>query len=149
MTWEISMGFAFLVVISVIMWGASQGWYSKKIKLNPEVVTKTEDCSEYIKEIERLKGKIFEQSLELDAAKAKVAELTRNVNELMDTINTLTTKLQEAEALNARMAASLKNALEDLDKKSRQLQECTARLLAKRIITEQCHMSPETNNLIR
>lgn len=149
MEWYVCMGFAFLVVISVILWGGSQGWYSKKIKIRSETVVKGENCSEYKLEIERLKGKVFEQSLELDAKTAKINELTRNVTELMNAINDLTTKLQAAEAINARMAQSLKNALEDLDKKSRQLQECTAHLTARRIITEQCHMTPESANLIR
>jgi septal ring factor EnvC (AmiA/AmiB activator) len=151
MDWQISMGFAFLVFISVVLWGASQGFYSKKVKLRPEASSAPpkELCTEYKLEIERLKGKIFEQSTELDAKNAKLAELTRNVNELMDAINSLTTKLQAAEATNARMAASLKNALEDLDKRSRQLQECNAKLLARQIVNEKCHMTPETANLLR
>jgi chromosome segregation ATPase len=148
--WHVSMGFCFLVVISVVLWGASQGWYSKKISLKPAVTPpQKDDCNEYKLEIDRLKGKLFEQSMELDEKKAKLAELTKNVNDLMESINVLTTKLQAAETTNARLATSLKNALEDLDVRSRQLQECNAKLLARRIITEQCHMTPETANLIR
>lgn len=154
MDWHISMAFAFLVLVSVVLWGASQGWYSKKVKLRPEASSAPQKdlkdaCSTYISEIERLKGKIFEQSTELDAKSAKLAELTRSANELMDAINSLTTKLQTAEATNARMATSLKNAVEDLDKRSRQLQECNAKLLARQIVNEKCHMTPETANLLR
>ena len=151
MDWQISMGFAFLVVISVTLWGASQGWFSKKVKIRPEAssTAQTDACTKYKDEIERLKGKIFEQSTELDAKTAKLAELTQRVNELMDAINALTIRLQAAETANARMSASLKAALEDLDKRSRQLQECNAQLLSKRIVNEKCHMTPESNNLIR
>ena len=152
MEWQVSMGFAFLVVISVVLWGASQGWYSKKVVIRPDVAVASgvqETCDKYKVEIDRLKGKIFEQSLELDKKTAKIAELTRDANDLMDAINTLTTRLQAAEAANARMAAALKNALADLQTRSRQLQECTAKLLARQIVNEKCHMTPETDNLVR
>jgi chromosome segregation ATPase len=146
------MGFSFLVVISVILWGASQGFYSKKVVLSPKkpaTATAKDACEEYKLELDKCNGKVFEKSLELDKMTAKVAELTRDVNDLMNSINMLTTKLQAAELANARLSVSLKNALEDLDKKSRQLQECNAKLLAKQIVSERCHMTPETANLIR
>lgn len=151
MEWQVCMGFAYLIVISVILWGASQGFYSKKIVTRPtDVATASvETCEKYTSEIDRLKGKIFEQSLELDKKTAKIAELTRDANELMDSVNSLTTRLQEAEAANARMATALKNALGDLQSRSRQLQECTAKLLARQIVNEKCHMVPENANLLR
>ena len=151
MNWETSLGFCFLVFVSVVLWGSSQGWFSKKIVIKPNATPAPakETCDAYKLDIERLKGKIFEQSLELDAKKAKIAELTRGTTDLMNNINMLTTKLQAAEATNARMAAALKTALEDLDARSRKLQECTAHLLAKQITHEKCHMTPETSNLIR
>lgn len=152
MDWQVLMGLLFLCVITLTMWYASQGAFSKtirrrshdKVTTDPAVV-----CKSYIDEIERLKGKIFEQSLELDAKTAKIAEMERQLQELMNAINELTTKLQNAETENAQLRQSLTNALEDLDKTSRQLQECTAKLLARRLVQEKCHMTPETANLIR
>lgn len=158
MQWQVCLGFMFLIVVSVIMWGASQGWYSKKVKKSKDTSKNTsgtvhggsdENCDELRNEIERLKGKIFEQSMELDTKAAKNAEMTRQLEELMNTINDLTTRLQNAETTNAQLSQSLKNALEDLDKTRRQLQECSAKLLAKQITNAVCHMTPETANLIR
>lgn len=148
MEWQICMGFMFLCVISVIMYGAAQGWYSKKIKTQ-ETVVQNENCDAYKEEIERLKGKIFEQALELDAKTAKLAEMTKQLDELMNSINELTTRLQDAEEKNAKLAASLKNALEDLQRTRMQLQECSAKLLARRIVHDKCNLTPETANLIR
>jgi peptidoglycan hydrolase CwlO-like protein len=152
MDWQVFMGLLFLCVITLTMWYASQGAFSKTIRRRNEKTPVTDPnviCKSYIDEIERLKGKIFEQSLELDAKNAKIAEMERQLQELMNAINELTTKLQNAEAENAQLRQLLKNALEDLDKTSRQLQECTAKLLARRLVQEKCHMTPETANLIR
>lgn len=143
------MGFMFLCVFSVIMYGASQGWYSRKIPKQTNDKKDDENCDAYKEEIERLKATIFEQSLELDSKSAKIAELTKQLDDLMNAINDLTTRLQNAEEANAKLTASLKAALEDLDLTSRQLQECNAKLLARRIVNEKCHMTPETSNLIR
>lgn len=150
MPWEVMMGMCFLILFSVTLWGTAQGWFSRKL-LREKVETKetAEDCEPYKQEIEKLKGKIFEQSLELEKKDAQLAEQARQLAELMNAINALTTQLQEAEARNAQLAASLKNALEDLEKTRRQLQECRAKLLAKRIVHEKCHMTPETANLVR
>lgn len=153
MDWHVFMGLLFLCVITLTLWYASQGAFSKPIRRRNESNTAVTDpnviCKSYIDEIERLKGKIFEQSLELDAKTAKIAEMEKQLQELMNAINDLTTKLQQAEIENAQLRQSLKNALEDLDKTSRQLQECTAKLLARRLVHEKCHMTPETANLIR
>lgn len=152
MDWQVLMGLLFLCVITLTMWYASQGAFSKTIRRQPHDKVTTDPavvCTSYIDEIERLKGKIFEQSLELDAKTAKIAEMERQLQELMNAINELTTKLQNAETENAQLRQSLTNALEDLDKTSRQLQECTAKLLARRLVQEKCHMTPETANLIR
>jgi len=155
MQWQVCLGFMFLIAISVIMWGASQGWYSKKIrrikdKLKPsQNAPAGENCDELRNEIERLKGKIFEQSMELDTKNAKIAQMTTQLSDLMNAINDLTLRLQNAEASNAQLTRSLKNALEDLDKTRRQLQECSSKLLAKQITNKVCHMTPETANLIR
>jgi len=156
MQWQVCLGFMFLIVISVIMWGASQGWYSKKIrrikdKLKTSRASQAagENCDELRNEIERLKGKIFEQSMELDTKNAKLAQMTTQLNDLMNAINDLTLRLQNAETTNAKLSESLKNALDDLDKTRRQLQECSSKLLAKQITNQVCHMTPETANLIR
>lgn len=152
MDWQVLMGLLFLCVITLTMWYASQGAFSKIIRRRSHDTVTTDPavvCKSYIDEIERLKGKIFEQSLELDAKTAKIAEMERQLQELMNAINELTTKLQNAETENAQLRQSLTNALEDLDKTSRQLQECTAKLLARRLVQEKCHMTPETANLIR
>ena len=149
MEWQICMGFMFLCVITIILYGASQGWYSKQIKTQKANVQQGDDCEVYKQEIERLKGKVFEQAMELDAKTAKLAEMAKQLDDLMNSINELTTRLQAAEERNAKLAASLKTALEDLDRTSRQLQECSAKLLARRIVHEKCQMTPETANLIR
>ena len=154
MDWHVCMGMAFLCVITLTMWYASQGAFSKRIKTVSRAEGESKNdpsvlCKAYIDENERLKGKIFEQSMELDAKTAKMAEMERQLQDLMNAINELTTRLQSLETENGQLRQSLKNALEDLDKTSRQLQECTAKLLARRIVQEKCHMTPETANLIR
>jgi len=154
MDWRISLGFCFLVVISVIMWGASQGWYSKVVKKVHDVTTTndcppSENCDEYKKKIAMLEGRIFELETELNAKNAKISDLTRKLAELMDIINQLTTSLQNAEARIAELEAALKAAQEDLARCRQQLNECRAELLARRVVNEKCHMTPETNNLIR
>lgn len=147
MDWQVCLGYLWILVIVVIMWGASQGWYSKKIA---KIEEKAQENTEALKdELDALRKKIFDQQLEIDAKNAKIAELTRQVQDLMNSINVLTTRLQTAEAQNARLRQALKNTLDDLEKTRAQLQECRAKLLAKQIVSEKCQMTPETANLIR
>lgn len=153
MDWQVSMGFSFLVVISVIMWGASQGWYSKKLPPRPrtqlQAATSQDNCDELLKKIAQLEGMNFSLTNELNEKNATISDLNAQIQQLMNAINDISTRLQNAETENAQLRTSLKNALDDLARCRRELQECRAELMAKRIAHEKCKMLPETSNLLR
>lgn len=150
--WQPIMSFSFLVVILIVLWAASQGKFTKKLKQTAECVIDSrsqENCEPYKKEIQRLNGVIIEQQQRIDTLAAQNAELSRKVNDLMNEINRLTNDLAAAKTENARLKAALKAAVEDLAACRRSLAQCRAELLAKRVTDATCKLQPENANLLR
>jgi septal ring factor EnvC (AmiA/AmiB activator) len=163
MRWETFLGFVFIIFASVVLYGAAQGWFSRKVPaskllkggdVNVTVrgglgASSDCDCDALRKLIARLQGKIFELETALATCQAQNAEMRRELQDLMSAINELTTELQNALANLALINKKYKEALEELAECRRQLAECRAKLLARQITDETCHMQPENNNLLR
>lgn len=148
--WENVMSAAFLVVTSVIIWGALQGWFSKRIhpKPGPEPVL-VKDNQDLKDRIAKLEARIFELENELAAKNALIAQLNATIQRLMDDIARLTTDLAKCQENEAKLAAALKIALEELQACRAALAKCKAELLAKQVQNAVCKLQPENANLLR
>jgi septal ring factor EnvC (AmiA/AmiB activator) len=151
MHWEISFGFAFLLVFLVTLYGAKNGWFSRIIRDSKGVdAGPPPDPTEPYKDlIKKLEAKIFELENELADRNARISDLLAKIKSLMENINQLTINLQNATTLNEQLKTALRNALDDLAKCRAELQKCKSKELADQIQKQVCKMQPENANLLR
>lgn len=148
--WQPVMSSSFLVVILIVMWGASQGWFSRKLKKTGKGTGgKVDDCEPYKREIQKLQARILELQDDVTRLNARVADLEKTIQQLLDTINRLTLELDATRKDNAALRAALKNAVDDLATCRAALAKCRAELLAKKASDAVCKLAPENANLLR
>ena len=147
MDWRIFMGLMFIGCVTMIVWGAWQGWFSPQ-KVVPPPPSPLVQANEVLKQtVVAAAASVFETSNDLSEKNAIIADLQRKLKELTDIINALTTRLNALEAENATLRQGLKQALEDLAKCRSELQKCKAELAAKRIADAFCKIQPSENLL--
>lgn len=146
--WQPVMSTSFLMFAGIVLWGTSQGWFSRKLKKTIPAATK-DSCDSYINEIKKLRAKILEQQDDIARITARMADLEKQVQGLLFQINRLTTELDACRRSNAYLAARLKAALDDLTACRRELAKCRAELLAKNVSNAVCKLAPENSNLLR
>lgn len=151
MHWPHVLSMGFLVFISTILWGAWQGWFSRKLpkKVTEQQKTPEDPCKALRQENEQLRSRVFQLENENAALKARIAELQKQLEYLMDQINKLTAELEASRLREADLLARLKAALEDLQACRAALQKCNAQLIAKQIADATCKLTPENANLLR
>lgn len=148
--WQPVMSTSFLVVILIVIWGATQGWFSKRIRKPPTPKKRDiDDCEVYKKEIRRLQARISELEDDNTRLRALAADLEKQIQQLLETINKLTMDLDACRNENARLRAALKQALDDLAACRAALAKCRAELLAKKVSDAVCKLAPENANLLR
>jgi chromosome segregation ATPase len=150
MDWPIALGFAILVVVSVTLWGAMQGWFSSKIKVNrPRDSVDVDLCEPYKRRIAELENRIFDLENLLANRDARIKDLERTIQKLMADIARLTEDLAKCQASEADLRNKLKIALDELSACRAALRECRAQLLAKKVSDAVCKLQPENANLLR
>lgn len=149
MDWPVVLGFAILVVVSVTLWGAAQGWFSSRIPKKPAPPADIDPCAALRNKIADLENRILDLENLVAQKDARIRELEKTIQNLLDQIKRLTEDLYTCQKSEADLRNKLKIALEELDACRAALRDCKAQLLAKQIASSVCKLQPENANLLR
>jgi len=142
----------FLLVGSIIVWGAWNGKFSGESPLSkgevcPELKTTRVQMELALQELRKKEEMLFRyENLGAEQA-AAVKDQDDTIKNLLDKIGEYSAKMDELIRENDTLRKALKDALDDLAKCRGQLMQCKALATAKRLEHEFCNMTPGSMTL--
>jgi len=149
--WPFIFGTLIVVFSFFITWGAWQGYFSPVLPppSDSSTVTSLKREQEQLKTtIDAAKDTIFQHENDSSELLAKIADLQRALQMMMDEINKLTAKIAALQDENSTLRKGLKEALEQLDMCRKQLMQCKTQLDANRLEKQYCDRLPPSNLLL-
>ncbi|MGA1564030.1 MAG: hypothetical protein ACO35C_05365 [Pontimonas sp.] len=148
--WNVIFGTALVAFFFYITWGAWQGYFSPVLPPpeDPRADELQKETQQLKTTIQAAKETIFQHENDTSELLAKIADLQRQVQTLMDEINNLTSQIAALQDENATLRKGLKEALEQLDICRKQLMICKTQLDAKRLEKQYCDIQPSSNLLL-
>ena len=149
--WVFITGALFLAFLFYITWGAWQGYFSPVIPPivdTPEKKKLQEEKETLQNTVQLAKDSIFGYENSSRELQARANDLERALQQAMNDINDLTTKIAQLQDENATLRKGLKEALEQLDLCRKQLMQCKTMIDAKRLEKQFCERVPSSNLLL-
>jgi len=140
----------FLAFFFYITWGAWQGYFSPVLPPSQDpsqLTTLQNQKAALLDTVQTAKDALFDYENNTAENQAKIADLQRAIQTLMDEINRLTTQIAALQDENATLRKGLKEALEQLDITRKQLMQCRTREEARRLSKQYCDTTPSSNML--
>lgn len=148
--WVFISATLFLAFFFYITWGAWQGYFSPVLPPpgDPvEVQTLRKEKEQLQTTVRAARDTLFDYENNTSENRAKISDLQRAIDSLMEEINRLTSHIARLQDENTTLRKGLKEALEQLDMCRRQLMQCKTREDARRLSRQYCETTPESNML--